>query len=97
MLRRLLVLVLAILSIAAPASADQSLANVRSRGVLKWGGDLQGGEPYVSQKSDGTLVGFEVDLARAIAKRLGVRDEFVQNDWSTLVASLERGTFDIVL
>ena len=93
----MLVLVFAILMVAAPASADDSLANVKSRGVLKWGGDLQGGEPYVSQKPDGTLVGFEVDLARAIAKRLGVRDEFVQNDWSTLVASLERGTFDIVL
>ena len=64
---------------------------------LRWGGDLQGGEPYVSQKPDGTLVGFEVDLARAIAQRLGVSDEFVQNDWSTLVASLERGTFDIVM
>jgi polar amino acid transport system substrate-binding protein len=81
----------------ASAAADDSLANVKSRGVLKWGGDLQGGEPYVSQKPDGTLVGFEVDLAAAIAKRLGVRSEFVQNDWSTLVASLERGTFDIVL
>jgi len=99
-LRRLYVLVIAILGIATPtyaAADDESLAAVKSRGVLKWGGDLQGGEPYVSQKPDGTLVGFEVDLARAIAKRLGVRDEFVQNDWSTLVASLERGTFDIVL
>jgi polar amino acid transport system substrate-binding protein len=96
--RALFVLVLAIISITTkPARADDSLANVKSRGVLKWGGDLQGGEPYVSQKPDGTLVGFEVDLARAIAKRLGVKDEFVQNDWSTLVASLERGTFDIVL
>jgi len=95
--RALLIIVLAIIAFATPAMADDSLANVKSRGVLRWGGDLQGGEPYVSQQPDGTLVGFEVDLARAIAKHLGVREEFVQNDWSTLVASLERGTFDIVL
>lgn len=100
MRRALLIFVLAIVAIASPASpayADGSLEGVKSRGVLRWGGDLQGGEPYVSQQADGTLVGFEVDLARAIAKRLGVREEFVQNDWSTLVASLERGTFDIIL
>ncbi len=80
-----------------PARADDSLTQVKARGTLRWGGDLQGGEPYVSQRADGTLVGFEVDIARAIAARLGVRDEFVQNDWSTLVASLERGTFDVIL
>jgi polar amino acid transport system substrate-binding protein len=88
---------LAILTLALPALGDDSPAQVKARGTLRWGGDLQGGEPYVSQRADGTLVGFEVDIARALAKRLGVRDEFVQNDWSTLVASLERGTFDIVM
>ncbi len=81
----------------ASAAPDDSLSRVKASGVLRWGADLQGGEPYVSQRADGTLVGFEVDIARAIATRLGVRDELIQNDWSTLIASLERGTFDIVM
>ncbi|HEY1955341.1 MAG TPA: ABC transporter substrate-binding protein/permease [Polyangiaceae bacterium] len=97
-MRRLFVLMLlAIATLAArPARAD-ALSDVKARGTLRWGGDLQGGEPYVSQREDGKLVGFEVDIANAIAARLGVRAEFAQNDWSTLVASLERGTFDIIL
>jgi polar amino acid transport system substrate-binding protein len=66
---------------------------------LRWGGDLQGGEPYVFEdpRRPGQLTGFEVEIAAALARQLGVRAEFVQNDWSTLVPSLDRGTFDIVL
>jgi polar amino acid transport system substrate-binding protein len=93
-----MVVLLWLLLVATQArAADDSLARVKARGTLRWGGDLQGGEPYVSQRDDGMLVGFEVDIARALATRLGVRDEFVQNDWSTLVASLERGTFDVIM
>lgn len=67
--------------------------------MLRWGGDTQGGEPYVydDPAKPGHLIGFEVDLAAAIARELGVRAEFVQNDWANLVPSLERGTFDIVM
>jgi polar amino acid transport system substrate-binding protein len=87
--------------VVAPARADppSALARVRASGALRWGGDLQGGEPFVSidPAHAGALVGFEVDIADALAKRLGVRAEFHQNDWSQLVPSLERETFDIVL
>jgi polar amino acid transport system substrate-binding protein len=82
--------------VASSASAG-GLERVRKDGVLQWGGDLQGGEPYVYRDAEGKLVGFEVDLTDAIARELGVRAEFVQNDWSNLVPSLERGTFDVAL
>jgi polar amino acid transport system substrate-binding protein len=91
---------LALVFAVAPASADSSaLSRVRTAGVLRWGGDLQGGEPFVSvdPQHAGALVGFEVDIADGLAQRLGVRAQFCQNDWSELVPSLERGTFDIVL
>ncbi len=80
-------------------AAPDGLARVRAAGVLRWGGDMQGGEPYVFEDParPGTLVGFEVELADAIARELGVRAEFVQNDWSNLVPSLERGSFDVAL
>src|SRR3989441_8989375 len=72
---------------------------MRARGTLRWGGDMQGGEPYVFQDpgSPSGLRGFEVEIAGALGRRLGVRAEFVQNDWQTLVPSLERGDFDIAL
>jgi polar amino acid transport system substrate-binding protein len=75
------------------------MSRIREAGVLRWGGDLQGGEPYAYEDptSPGKLAGFEVDLAAAIGRELGVRAEFVQNDWSNLVPSLERGTFDVAM
>ncbi len=75
------------------------MQRIRRTGVLRWGGDIQGGEPYVYEDPDhgGRLIGFEVDLANSVARELGVRAEFVQNDWESLVPSLERGTFDIVM
>jgi len=96
----LVVAALAFLLGACRGEAKSSaLARVQSAGVLRWGGDIQGGEPYVydDPASPGHLVGFEVDLAERLAKELGVKAEFVQNDWSNLVPALERGTFDVVM
>lgn len=100
---RLRLILLVVVTIALPAcgrTAETSgLARVRAAGVLKWGGDIQGGEPYVHDDpaKPGHLIGFEVEIAEAIAAELGARAEFVQNDWTNLIPSLERGTFDIVL
>ena len=82
-----------------PSTARASWADVRARGELDWGGDLQGGEPYVyeSPTEPGKIVGFEVDIAEALAKDLGLRAHFQQNDWSNLIPSLERGDFDLIL
>src|SRR5450432_2435707 len=79
------------------SAPEGTLDRIRARGELAWGADEQGGEPYVYEDRDGATVGFEVDLAETLAAALGVRAEFVQNDWSTLVPSLERGTFDVAL
>ena len=81
---------------AGPAS-DSAPDRIRARGELLWGVDVQGGEPYVYEDRDGALVGFEVELADTLAAALGVRARLVQNDWSTLIPSLERGTFDVAL
>jgi polar amino acid transport system substrate-binding protein len=96
--RLALVALMTVLSVAEPARAD-ALADIRSRGELTWGGDLQGGAPYVyeDEASPGTLHGFEVDIAAALASCLRVRSRFVQNDWSNLIPALERGDFDLVL
>ena len=83
----------------APVPRVDALARVRARGTLRWGGDVQGGEPYVFQdlRPGSGLTGFEVEIADGLARRLGVRAEFVQNDWQTLIPSLERGDFDVAL
>lgn len=81
------------------AARAADLDEVRRQGELRWGGDLQGGEPYVfeDEQQPGALKGFEVEIADALGRELGVRAKFVQNDWSSLVPALERGDFDIIL
>ncbi|HEY5452283.1 MAG TPA: ABC transporter substrate-binding protein/permease [Polyangia bacterium] len=78
---------------------ESALDRIRARGELTWGADEQGGEPFVFEDAGrgGALVGFEVDLADTLARALGVRARFVQNDWATLIPSLERGTFDVAM
>jgi len=78
-------------------SAGHTLADIQQRGEITWGADQAGGEPYVYQDAQGHLIGFEVDIMDAIARRLGVKARMVQYNWSNLVQSLERGDFDIIL
>ena len=82
-----------------PSGKPDALARVQKAGVLRWGADVQGGEPYVFEDPEhaGALIGFEVEIVAALARELGVRAEMVQNDWSTLVPSLERGSFDVIV
>jgi len=89
----------ALLAACGRLQGDDPVARMQARGTLRWGGDMQGGEPYVMQDpgDTGRLTGFEVEIADALARRLGVAAEFVQNDWQTLIPSLERGDFDVAL
>ncbi|WP_236068922.1 ABC transporter substrate-binding protein/permease [Citreicoccus inhibens] len=91
--------VLVLLCAACGHETGTGLERVRRAGVLRWGGDAQGGEPYVMEDPEqvGGVRGFEVELADALARELGVRAAFVQNDWSNLIPSLDRGSFDVAL
>ncbi|MBI5418385.1 ABC transporter permease subunit [Candidatus Poribacteria bacterium] len=81
------------------ASTGSSIEKIKQRGSLLWGSDAEGGAPYVfpDPKNPDKLIGFEVDLANAIAKELGVEAKQTQNAWDNLVPSLERGDFDIAM
>ncbi|QDU22068.1 ABC transporter substrate-binding protein/permease [Urbifossiella limnaea] len=65
---------------------------------LRWGGDKNGGAPYIFEDAAGQLVGFEVEFADFLGKELGREPVFVQNQWDNLPELLKRGTdLDIVL
>jgi polar amino acid transport system substrate-binding protein len=66
---------------------------------LLWGADAEGGAPFVfpDPAKPERLIGFEVELADALAGKLGVKAQVVQNQWDQLVPALERGNFDIIL
>ncbi len=86
-------------SVLLAVIAAGSLESVRESGELRWGADAQGGAPYVFQDpmNPNHLIGFEVDLADALAKRLGVRARPVQGQWDKLLELLDRGDFDVAL
>lgn len=85
--------------LAAAGGGTDTLQRVRAAGELRWGADAQGGAPYVFQDptDPNHLIGFEVDLADALARQLGVRARPVQGQWETLLDLLDRGDFDIAL
>ncbi len=99
MTRALLILCLALAACGGGGGTGGTLAAIKHRGELIWGADLHGGEPFVYEDPahPDQVVGFEVDIANAIARRLGVKAKFVQYNWSNLVPSLERKDFDIAL
>src|SRR5499426_4225654 len=66
---------------------------------LVWAADAEGGAPYTfpDPRDPSRIIGFEVDLANALAQHTGRRARFVQNQWDGLVPGLERGEYDVVI
>lgn len=90
--------ILLTLALTSTLGAD-TLAEVRSRGEIQWGADQEGGGPYVFPREDdpAKVTGFEVDLAEAIGRRLGVKATFFQGDWKTMPELLHAEKVDIVM
>ena len=82
---------------ALPASAADLLATVKARGTLKVA--LEGTYPpfnYKDQKT-GELAGYDVDVARLLAARLGLKVEFISSEWASILAGLSAGKYDVII
>ena len=81
-------------SSAAGSSADQ-LTAIQASGKLIVA--LEGAwQPWSYHDESDTLVGYDVEVSRAIAEKLGVEPEYVESDWDSLFAGLDAGRFDMV-
>ena len=81
-------------SAASTGAADQ-LAAIQANGKLVVA--LEGAwQPWSYHDESDTLVGYDVEVSRAIAENLGVEPEYVESDWDSLFAGLDAGRFDIV-
>jgi polar amino acid transport system substrate-binding protein len=67
--------------------------------VLRWGADPSGGAPYVysDPANPDHYIGYEKEMVEALAAAMGRQPEFVPTDWETIVSTLQRGSFDIVV
>jgi ABC-type amino acid transport substrate-binding protein len=76
------------------AALDPVWAAARARGTLRVAVDV-GFRPFADQ-SGGELAGYDIDLARAVAERLGLRAEFVPTGYDALYDSLTSGRADLI-
>ncbi|WP_448807713.1 ABC transporter substrate-binding protein/permease [Aminobacterium mobile] len=86
------------LSVLFLAVASSS-AMAKEKPILRWGGDTEGGVPYMFYDpfDMNQLIGFEVEIMDAIADYLGMETEFVQNGWDNLIPGLERHLYDVAI
>ena len=53
--------------------------------------------PYSYHDEQGRLTGYDVELARAVAAKIGVQAQFIESSWDSLLAGVDAGRFDIVV
>jgi polar amino acid transport system substrate-binding protein len=82
---------------AAAAPADSpTIAAIQQRGELRVG--LEAGYmPFEMIDRGGEIIGFDVDLARLMARKLGVRLKVVNQGWDGIIPALLTGKFDVTL
>ena len=99
-MKRLTVLILAAALILGTASCGNA-AEMDAYNRIKREGKIvigtEGTYPPMSYHDEaGNLTGFDVEVGRAVAEKLGVEAEFVESDWDSLIAGISTGRFDIV-
>ena len=52
--------------------------------------------PFTYHDKDGKLTGYDVEVTRAVADKLGVKVEFKETQWDSMMAGLKAGRFDVV-
>lgn len=76
-------------------AGDNSLDKIREKGKFVVGLD-DTFAPMGFRDEEGNLVGFDIDLARVTAERMGVEVEFKPVDWDGVILSLRSGMIDVI-
>lgn len=76
-------------------SQDSFKSELKTKGKLTIG--LEGTYKPYSYRKDGKLTDFEVELGTALAKKMGLKAQFVPTKWDSLVAGLGSKKYDVVM
>ena len=76
-------------------AADSLLERINAKGTITVGTEGTYA-PFTYHETDGTLTGYDVEVTRAIARKLGVTVEFKETQWDAMLAGLKAGRFDLV-
>ncbi|MDO5532710.1 amino acid ABC transporter substrate-binding protein [Sutterella sp.] len=83
---------------ASPAAiaGENQLAAIQKAGVIRIGTEGVYA-PYTYHDAKGSLTGYDVEVGREIAKKLGVKPQFVETAWDAMIAGLDTKRYDIVI
>ena len=84
------------LGLSTPALAQTALDQVKTAGALRVGTEGTYA-PFTFHDESGALVGFDVEIAQEIAKRIGVTAQFVEGPWDGLIAGIDANRYDVVI
>jgi polar amino acid transport system substrate-binding protein len=87
--------ILTISSVPAAAGGESTIEQVLQRGVLRVG--MSTFVPWAMKDKTGKLVGFEIDVARRLARDMGVKIAFVPTKWDGIIPALLAGKFDVII
>ncbi|TGD25153.1 amino acid ABC transporter substrate-binding protein [Companilactobacillus suantsaicola] len=90
----ILTTIVALVLVLTGCSNKSANSDTKTDGTLTIG--LEGTYAPYSYRDDGKLKGFEVDLAKQVAKKLDLKAKFVPTKWDSLIAGLNSNTFDVV-
>src|SRR5210317_522559 len=76
-------------------TAESAIEQIAKRGVIKVGMDVF--VPWAMKDKKGELIGFEIDIAKKLAKDMGVKVEFIPTKWSGIIPALITGKFDVLI
>jgi polar amino acid transport system substrate-binding protein len=86
-----------VICLAACTRPDDAWDRVRESGVMRVGMDASF-PPFETIAADGALVGFDVDLARELGQRLGIKVQFIANlPYDGLYDALAVDRVDVVI
>jgi len=71
------------------------LSKIKSEGKIRIGTEGTYA-PYTYHDKAGKLTGFDVEIAEEVAKRLGVKAEFIETKWDGMFAGLDAKRFDMI-
>lgn len=74
---------------------ESTIDQIARRGTLRVGMDVF--VPWAMKDKKGDLIGFEIDVAKQLAKDMGVKVEFVPTKWSGIIPALLAGKFDVII
>ena len=78
------------------AKSENQLDSIKEKGKIVIAMEGQWA-PWTYHDESGELVGFDTEVGKAIANKLGVEAEFIEGEWDGLFAGLDGGRYDVII